>query len=297
MSARDDEPISTDPFEVIEWVKLNNLEYYTRLYKVKEGAPIAVLIIIHGFGEHCDRYEAMARRFVENKIQVFTFDLKGFGRTGRKNGQLGGLGLFKDTFKDIKYMIDKNKIDGVPTFMFGHSMGGEISLNYCAEEEYAKTVKSVIVSAPALITDPKLEPPAIIKSLLKGIAHYLPSIPYTVNLADSNITSNLEELEKYRKSYYNFGNSNIQTVAEIVNQGDACRLVKSKTFNVPVLIVHGKGDKVAFSVGAEEFFNNLPENLDKKLYLMDSEYHELHFEDDFRDKVFQLYLDWILARL
>ncbi|PVZ96977.1 hypothetical protein BB558_005762, partial [Smittium angustum] len=101
--------------ETIEWIPVNGTEHYTRLYNSPSDIK-ATLVIIHGFGEHSDRYEGMARRFVQNNIRVFAFDSKGFGRTGIKAGKLGNIGNFKSVYSTIYKMINllKEKFPNEP---------------------------------------------------------------------------------------------------------------------------------------------------------------------------------------
>ncbi|PVV00568.1 hypothetical protein BB560_005047 [Smittium megazygosporum] len=282
--------------ESVEWVSFEGTDYYTRSFRVEDGTPKALVVIIHGFGEHCDRYQDMARFFVSQGIQVFTFDLKGFGKTGRKGARLGALGKFEDVYKTIGFFIDKNKVEGVPVFVYGHSMGGGIVLNFGAEKELDSGVKGIIASAPALETNPDNHYPGVIMKILHKTAEIFPNIPMTIKLNDTGITSNLEELEKYRKSFYNYDKTTLQTASEMLRRGEECMLIKSKTYPIPVLIVHGTNDQLTMSKGSQTFYDNLPKDLDKELHILESDYHELHFEKDYKDKVYNIYSSWILNR-
>ncbi|OLY82295.1 putative monoglyceride lipase [Smittium mucronatum] len=293
--------ITLGPNELVEWVTYEDTEYYTRTYNPVNSSPIANLLLIHGFGEHSDRYEAMARKFAAENIRVFAFDLKGFGKTGRKQGQLGNIGPFENTYKTIhhfsKELQAKFSSDQVPLFLYGHSMGGCIVLNYAAIPEHSSELAGVIASSPALLTNPEVMPPAFVVSALKMVSRVFPSIPISSKIDPDDLTSNQVELEKFKQSFYNYNLSNIGSVSSMLEQGDLCRTQKSKSFSVPCLVAHGKGDKVTSSNGSTEFYNNLPSSLDKKLVVPDSNYHELHFEQDFRDMIIGEYLLFIKSHL
>ncbi|PVU92853.1 hypothetical protein BB561_003590 [Smittium simulii] len=296
MSVEDNLSDTTFDNEIVEWVEHNKTTFYTRLYKT-ENQPKAILFIIHGFGEHSDRYQDMARALVQKGIQVFAFDLKGFGKTGRKGGQLGHLGLFANTFQTIDFFINRQKIDNIPNFVYGHSMGGSIVLNFCADKLFSKNIKGVIASAPALALNPKDSYPGIVKKILIGLVYVFPTFPMTISLDDNNLTSNKEELQKYRTSIYNFGKTSLQTASQLLIEGEACRKTKCKEFATPVLVIHAKNDPITISSGSQHFYDNLPANLDKKIVIFESKYHELHFEDEFKDKLVEMYSEWILERI
>ncbi|OMJ27125.1 putative abhydrolase domain-containing protein [Smittium culicis] len=289
------------PNESIEWVKYDGIEYYTRLYNPQDSPAVANLIIVHGFGEHSDRYEPLARHFCKNNFRVLAFDMKGFGRTGRKQGQLGGIGQFDKVYKQINHFANtlllQKYSDTSKLFIYGHSMGGCIVLNYCAVPEYASSISAVISSAPALKVDPSAMPPAILVSVLKVVSRFLPSIPVSSNINPADLTSDPVELEKYKQSFYNYNLTNIGSAGSMLDEGDACRLIKAKSYTVPCMVVHGKGDKVTSSQGSSEFYDNLPASLDKKLIIHESNFHELHNEPDFKDIVFDQYLDWFKSHI
>ncbi|OMJ12180.1 putative monoglyceride lipase, partial [Smittium culicis] len=234
--------------ESIEWVKYDGIEYYSRLYNPQDSPAVANLIIVHGFGEHSDRYESLARHFCKNNFRVLAFDMKGFGRTGRKQGQLGGIGQFDKVYKQINHFANtlllQKYSDTSKLFIYGHSMGGCIVLNYCAVPEYASSISAVISSAPALKFDTSATPPAILVSVLKVVSRFLPSIPVSSKTNPDDLTSDPAEVERFKQSFYNFNVFNIGSACSMFDEGDACRLIKAKSYTVPCMVVHGKGDKV-----------------------------------------------------
>ncbi|PVU89528.1 hypothetical protein BB559_005049 [Furculomyces boomerangus] len=282
--------------EITKWIPYGGTLFYTRLYKITESMPKAVLVLVHGYGEYSDRYENLLRVLAKYGIQGFAFDLRGFGRTAWKNGEFGHLGTMHELYGYLKYMIEINTIPDVPTFLFGHSMGGGISLCFCGYPEYGKLVSGVIASAPAISFNKRLGYSPIKQRFISAMSHLIPSFPISRELNETHITSNVEELERNRKSLYIFGILSVGSLTSLANERKNCLNKNTKTYATPVLIIHGKGDKLTVSKGSEEFISKLPSNLDKKLVLFDSEYHEMHMEKEFSETVSLLYKDWILER-
>ena len=62
----------------------------------------------------------------------------------RRSGQLGHNETISVTLQDGKFLSDRIKMEGVPHFVMGHSMGGGIALRFVAE--YPQGIQGVIVS-------------------------------------------------------------------------------------------------------------------------------------------------------
>ena len=64
--------------------------------------PVAVLNLVHGFGEHCGRYSELAEHLNEHGIEVIGVDLRGHGRT---IGQRGVSRQYADIHGDVRALI------------------------------------------------------------------------------------------------------------------------------------------------------------------------------------------------
>jgi len=104
--------------------------------------PKAVLHIVHGMAEHSKRYDGLARRLVEEGIEVWAADQRGHGETARntqnKRGSGGLLGhcADRDGFSRVTLDIDilnkaiRKEYPDTPIFLMGHSWGSFIAQNY-----------------------------------------------------------------------------------------------------------------------------------------------------------------------
>ena len=91
--------------------------------------PLAVVSLVHGFGEHCGRYEELAAELVANRIAVVAVDLRGHGKTV---GPRGVAQSYDHLHEDLKTLIQQTAkfYPAVPNFLFGHSMGGGLVLHH-----------------------------------------------------------------------------------------------------------------------------------------------------------------------
>lgn len=123
-----------------------------------EGAPRAVVQIVHGVAEHMGRYDHFARYLADHGFAVCGEDHLGHGKTvddgkygyfGRKDGWT----LVSADVRRLRVLMGE-RFPGAPYFLLGHSMGSFLARTYlCA---YPGTVDGCILSGtgqekPALV--------------------------------------------------------------------------------------------------------------------------------------------------
>ena len=109
--------------------------------------PNHVVVLIHGIGEHAGRFARVSDYFNKEGIAVVSMDLRGHGRTEGKRGHCAPR---EDVLKDIDALIEyaQKLYPGVPLVMYGHSMGGNITLDYRARGGHNDIPCGYIISAP-----------------------------------------------------------------------------------------------------------------------------------------------------
>ncbi len=112
----------------------------------------AIVQIVHGMAEHSERYRRFAKALIKAGFGVYANDHRGHGKTA---GNFENLGYFADNsgwelvVGDMKRLTDIIETDhqGLPVFLFGHSMGSFLSRDYfftCPEK-----ISGVILSGTA----------------------------------------------------------------------------------------------------------------------------------------------------
>jgi len=121
----------------------------------EEGADtLCILQIMHGMGEHIERYRDFARFCTQNGIIVCGHDHVGHGKSVTSEGQWGHMPkngkevLVKDAHRLRELMQERYPSDvpskAIPYVMFGHSMGSFVLRIYLAQ--YAEGVAAAIFS-------------------------------------------------------------------------------------------------------------------------------------------------------
>jgi len=100
-----------------------------------DGPVRAVVQIAHGVAEYIDRYDAFARYLAEHGFVVAGNDHLGHGKSIADKSELGWFGEengWNLVVGDMKKLRDqeRDKFQGVPYFLLGHSMGSFLTRTY-----------------------------------------------------------------------------------------------------------------------------------------------------------------------
>ena len=88
-------------------------------------APRAALLLVHGIGEHCQRYGHLIRTLLDRGVTVLAYDLRGHGLS---QGPRVYVEQFDTYLSDLDLAIEAalSRTVPLPLFLMGHSMGGTI---------------------------------------------------------------------------------------------------------------------------------------------------------------------------
>lgn len=117
--------------------------------------PEKIVCIIHGIGEYAKRFEEVADIFNRNKIAVFALDLRGHGKTDGVRGHTAPRNMvLEDVDKLILYAMEK--YPDIKICLYGHSMGGNIVLDYRNRGNLNGELAGYVVTSPWITLQKKL---------------------------------------------------------------------------------------------------------------------------------------------
>ena len=107
--------------------------------------PRAVVLVVHGMGEHCGRYEHFAAYLVDCGYEVHAMDHTGHGRSG---GRRGHVMSFSELTAGVAACVEhlQEEWPGRPLVVLGHSLGGLIAARLLLEAPEA--ADALILSGP-----------------------------------------------------------------------------------------------------------------------------------------------------
>ncbi|MCS5489986.1 alpha/beta hydrolase [Algoriphagus limi] len=255
------------------------------------GKSKASILLIHGLGEHSGRYSALVEGLVELGVAVFTFDERGHGKSSA-DGPTAYVDSYADYLKDIQALYGKVKayVPGVPTFIFGHSMGGGLAAAFALK--YRPETSGIILSAPAI---KEAEGTSALLVALSGILNKISPKLKALALDIEGISRIPEEVEKYKNDPLVYqGKIPVRTGYELLQM---MRYVQDQAslFDFPFLVMHGTADRLTNPKGSQILFEKSPSS-DKTLRMLQGAYHELLNDLD-REEVLREILEWVKERM
>lgn len=248
----------------------------------------AGVILVHGFGEHSGRYQNLLDVLVPNGFTVFGFDHRGHGRSPGRRGHVNGWHEYRE---DLSRFVDliQQEAEGIPLFMYGHSMGGLMAVDYAIHR--GASLRGVMLSSPALAVPQK---PAILFLVGRILNQLVPwcYVPNRVGL--EGLSRDPAVGQAYARDRLVHNNLSARLGFAIMDQIDwvqkhACEL------QTPVFLHYGGDDPIIPCRGSEELFPRLGAS-DKTLIRYDESRHEIHNELN-KEEVLQNVLDWLRQRI
>ncbi|HSH04956.1 MAG TPA: alpha/beta fold hydrolase, partial [Anaerolineae bacterium] len=100
----------------------DGVKLYTQYWE-PDGSPKGVVCLVHGIGEHGGRYGHVGEAFAEAGYVLWSYDARGHGQSEGARGYIPNyLAFMRDINSSV--VAAKEKYPQVPTFMYGHRMGG-----------------------------------------------------------------------------------------------------------------------------------------------------------------------------
>lgn len=124
---------------------------------VPTGTPKGVVVITHGYAEHCGRYRELAHVIVEAGWAALSYDVRGHGQSPGVRGYIDKFDAYLEDLTQIhraaRALIAKGSgrgpDDAAPLILLGHSHGSLITLRALADERPIECT-AAIVSSPYL---------------------------------------------------------------------------------------------------------------------------------------------------
>ena len=251
------------------------------------GTVRGVVTIVPGFNSHSGYYEWVATQLTANDLSVYAIDLRG---RGRSDGERFYVQNFEDYVTDVISFVSivKEKEEGLPVFMLGHSAGGVVACNYALDHQHRLAgliCESFAYEVPA---------PDFAIAVLKGLSHIAPHA-HVLKLHNEDFSRDPEVVQ--------FMNNDpliahevqpTQTIAAMARADDRLKNGFAK-INLPLLILHGTKDKATRPSGSKHFFETAGSK-DKTLKLYEGSFHD-PLNDLDKQLVMTDILSWINKRI
>jgi alpha-beta hydrolase superfamily lysophospholipase len=248
----------------------------------------AVLVNLHGLGDHSSLYHTIAGHFPARDIAVYAYDMRGNGRSPGQRAYLAHWGEYREDLREFVAWV-RGWGAQLPTFLLGHSLGGLVVLDYALN--YPSYLAGVIAAAPPL---GKVGVPPILMALGRVLSRIWPRFSLEVGMDLSGLARDPAVIAAVLADplFHRRGTARLSTevtaAIERVRAGAA-------SFPVPLLILHGSNDRMVPPDGSREFFGRV-RHPDKTFREYSGGYHGL-FADIGHEAVLADVERWILDRV
>jgi len=251
-----------------------------------EGCPAAVLLVVHGLGEHSGRYGNVVNYFLPRGYAIYALDHYGHGKS---EGQREYVERFSDYIQTLKIFFDQVRAAQPtrPIFLMGHSLGGLISAVYLLDHQAG--LAGAVLSGPA-VKPPSLSPALLVTGRLMSVL--LPRVG-VLGLDSGGVSRDPQVVRAYVDDPLVFnGKTTARLGAETI---DAMRRAQAgaATLRLPLLILQGGADRLVDPAGAEQFYQAAG-SADKTLKVYPGLYHEVYNEPEHEQVLHDVEL-WLAA--
>lgn len=111
------------------------------------SAPKGIVVVTHGYAEHCGRYHEVANVIIQAGWAVLTYDVRGHGKSPGVRGYVGAFHEYTDDLRSVMKVARGLVPAPVPLVLLGHSHGSLITLRAACDGVDAN---ALIVSSPYL---------------------------------------------------------------------------------------------------------------------------------------------------
>jgi alpha-beta hydrolase superfamily lysophospholipase len=243
----------------------------------------AGIILVHGIGDHTARYNHWINRFFDRGIASAGVDLPGHGKSDGKRGHIKNYSATSEML-DILINEYRKTFPGIPVFLYGHSLGGEIVLKYLIDRK--PTVKGAIISSPYLRL--AFKPPEF-KVFIANILNFLlPSLVLPTGLNVSYISHDRQVVDNYTADPLVHDKISLSLFHTATAAAEYI-LNHAQEIDIPLYIFHGSDDLITSPDGSRELASKTGKS---ELRIWQGGYHELHNEP-VKDEVFSEIITWI----
>ncbi|MFZ9004573.1 MAG: alpha/beta hydrolase [Robiginitalea sp.] len=250
------------------------------------AGPAGLVVLVHGFGEHSERYlDGVVPFFTSRGLCCFGFDLIGHGRSGGKRGDCTGYDQLLH-FVGTACRLARERHPGLPLLLFGHSMGGNLVLNFALRR--MGQPEGIVASSPYLRL--AFRPPKWKWQLGKFLERVAPHVTVPAGLDPNGISRDPREVAAYQKDPLIHDRISPRYSFPVIEAGEWA-LENASDLKTPILILHGTDDPIIDPQGSRIFHQKNPGS---RLVEIEGGFHELHHDLE-RAAYFEALQGWLSA--
>jgi acylglycerol lipase len=271
---------------------VGGLELFTRWWRdgrADSHSPAAVVVLVHGAGEHSGRYEHVAERLVDDGYAVYALDHRGHGRSQGPRALIDRVDhAVTDLNALVSAAVQHESAASIPIMMVGHSMGAMIALRYACEHQHRLGGLALSGALASIEASPAL------RVVGRAISAITPTFGL-ISIDSSLISRDPAVVEAYRSDpLVHHGKLPARTAAEIADTV-AGLPGQVHEITIPTLIMYGTADRLCPPAGSDMLGERIGA-AERRVIPYDGLYHEI-FNEPEREAVLSDLSGWLAARV
>lgn len=262
-------------------------------YEWKCDSPEYVVCLVHGIGEHAGRYDRIAEAFKASGVAMVGMDLRGHGFSSGTRGHTSPReGILCDIDRLMEYI--EKEYSGIPVFLYGHSMGGNIALNYRRRGRYRSVPSGYIITSPWLMLQREIPKPLYL--FAQAMSKIKPDFKMRAKIRPEML-GNVEVISKQANAHLVHDYITVKTALDGLEIADLLMNGRLETTGdeplKPMLLMHGDKDMICDPEGSR-ILSRL-ENGSCRFIEWPGLYHEIHngSPDSDGTEVIRTIINWI----
>ena len=251
------------------------------------SSPTAVVLLLHGLGEHSGRYRHVADALTGAGYAVHALDHRGHGRSGGRPVYVRSYRELTGDIAEFRAHVEAQH-PGLPLVVLGHSMGANLAVGHVLDHQ--EGVAALVLSGAALQPGADLTPTKI--ALVKLVAKVAPGLRPEA-LDASSISRDEAVVQAYRDDPLVFTGKITAGIAAALVGAMQSFPARYPTLRLPILLLHGTADRLAAVDGAREL-QRLAVDAEVAAHYYDGLYHEV-FNEPEREQVIGDLLAWLAS--
>lgn len=251
------------------------------------GPATGVVLLCHGLGEHSGRYRNVVDALTPDGWAVYGLDHRGHGLSGGRRVHLDDYADWLADFDAFRRVVVASH-PGVPVFLLGHSMGGQIALAYALDHQ--DDLRGLVLSAPALASNavPRRAVP-----VLMALGRLAPTLR-PAGIDETKISKDPAVVADYQADPLVYHGKPTLGLSTALFRQFAPLVERAGGLRLPVLVQHGALDVLTEPAGtfALERASGSP---DQTVRIYDGLWHEIYNEPE-RARPLGDLREWLAAR-
>jgi acylglycerol lipase len=253
--------------------------------------PSACLTIVHGLGDHGERFAGIANSIASSGLAVLALDLPGHGRSPGRRGVIKSYDSLMDEVGNTVYFASRS-VPNVPVFVLGQSMGGNLVLNWTLRRPFeAKSIEGLVAVAPMLRMG-KMPSEKFLR-VGRWLSHRLPNFRLTTPVNVEQLCYDRGGQDAYLQDPLVHRKMSLLLGQSLLDSGQWA-LEHAHLLNKPTLLMHGCDDTLTSPAATEQMAVASSDVCTLKLWPECK--HDLHFELP-RETIITYLVSWMRQQM